>query len=96
MTLLPFSSSRRPDPPGIPLASLRPGQSGKIAWLDPHQAFAGRLRDLGFVPGTWVQVRRNAPLKDPVEYELRNTRVCLRKSEACTIYVDPLSLQEGV
>ena len=44
-----------------------------------------RLRELGFVPGTPVSVVRNAPLRDPVEVELRGYRICLRRSELATL-----------
>ncbi|TDI20188.1 MAG: ferrous iron transport protein A, partial [Acidobacteria bacterium] len=44
-------------------------------------------QDLGFVPGTLVEVRRRAPLGDPVEFELRGTHLCLRRGEAARIRV---------
>lgn len=56
--------------------------------LDPE--VAERLRALGFIPGTRIQVLRRAPLGDPVEYALRGTRVSLRAQEARHVLVDPV------
>jgi len=72
----------------VPLTELEPGQSGKVVEVgNSVVGFGRRLRDLGFVPGSVVRVHRRAPLKDPVEYEIRNSRVCLRRSEAAVIGV---------
>jgi ferrous iron transport protein A len=43
---------------------------------------ARRLADLGFTPGTEVEVVRRAPLRDPVIYRLRDYEVCLRRAQA--------------
>jgi Fe2+ transport system protein FeoA len=34
-------------------------------------------------------VLRRAPMGDPVSYELRGTRICLRRTEAVRILVKP-------
>lgn len=72
---------------GIPLAHLAPGAEGVIEHVDGDAAIAGRLQDLGFVPGTLIRVLRRSPLGDPVEYELRGYRLCLRQSEAKLVRV---------
>lgn len=72
-----------PDRP-LALARLRPGSSG---WLVDVDGAARRLLDLGFVPGTRVRVIRVAPLGDPVEIELRGTRLCARRSELSGVMV---------
>jgi Fe2+ transport system protein FeoA len=71
------------------LAQLAPGSRGVIAWVDASTPAGRRLLDLGFIPGTDVAVVRRAPLGDPVEYELRGCRVCLRRSEAERIQIRP-------
>jgi ferrous iron transport protein A len=48
-----------------------------------------RLGDLGFVPGSRVEVLRRSPLGDPTLYAVRGTRLCLRRSEARSIRVKP-------
>ena len=50
-------------------------------------AVSQRLVDLGFLPGTPVVLVRRAPLGDPSVYELRGTRLCLRRSEAARVRV---------
>ena len=76
--------------PAVPLslAELAPGSAARVAAVDPRSPIGRRLLDLGFVPGTEVHVVRRAPLGDPVEYELRGYRVCLRRSEALRIRVE--------
>ena len=69
------------------LASLEVGASARVVSVEDQSPAGRRLQDLGFVPGTLVEVRRRAPLGDPVEYELRGTRLCLRRTEAARIRV---------
>ncbi|MEE9607972.1 MAG: FeoA family protein [Myxococcota bacterium] len=73
----------------VPLASLEPGASGVIQALDATTPAGRRLLDLGFVPDTEVAVVRRAPLGDPVVYELRGYRICLRRPEATRVLVLP-------
>lgn len=77
----------------ISLTSLRVGQSARIAGFNGSSAFDLRLLDLGFVPGSTVRVRRFSPLRDPIEYEIRNSRICLRRSEASRILVTATPLE---
>ena len=78
-----------PRPAALFLADLEPGAGARVAAVDAGSAVGRRLLDLGFVPGTEVRVVRRAPLGDPVEYELRGYRLCLRRSEALRIRVEP-------
>jgi Fe2+ transport system protein FeoA len=47
-----------------------------------------RLLELGLVPGTQVTVIGVSPLGDPLELEVRGSRLSLRKKEALSIEVD--------
>jgi ferrous iron transport protein A len=78
-----------PLPEARPLCDLAPAARAIIDSVDATAAIAGRLLDLGFIPGTPVTVIRRAPLGDPVVYELRGYRICLRRSEASHIWVRP-------
>lgn len=69
------------------LADLPPGTTGKVAAVEETGPLGRRLLDLGFSPDTVVRVVRKAPLGDPVVYELRGTRLCLRRTEASRIRV---------
>ena len=71
------------------LASLRPGEAGRLCRVETGNGTQERLADLGFVRGTRVRIVRAAPLGDPLEIQLRGTRLCLRKAEARSIWVHP-------
>jgi ferrous iron transport protein A len=43
--------------------------------------------DMGIVRGSEIKVIRRAPLGDPVEFEIRDYNLTLRKREAELIYV---------
>ena len=43
--------------------------------------------EMGFVKGEIVQVKRLAPLGDPVEYQVKGYRVSLRRADAAHIEV---------
>lgn len=77
--------------PAATLASIAPGESALVVRVDTSRPIGQRLVDLGFVPGTRVRVIRRAPLGDPVTYEVRGTRLCLRRSEAVRIEVSRCS-----
>lgn len=82
---------------GIPLSSLKVGECARVCRLNDLNPFCHRLTDLGFVTGSWVRVRRRSPFRDPIEYEVRNTRICLRRSEAqCILVCDVRSIDVAV
>jgi len=83
-----FSRSHVP-PAAIPLADLPLGGRAVVVAIDAPPALVRRLEALGFLPETLVSCRRHAPLGDPRVYELRGTQLCLRRSEAARIRVEP-------
>ncbi len=64
------------------LADLKTGEQGIITKVLGHGAFRKRITEMGFVKGKEVTVIKNAPLQDPVEYEIMGYKVSLRRSEA--------------
>ncbi len=52
-----------------------------------HGSFRRRISEMGFVAGKEITVLKNAPLKDPVEYQLLGYNVSLRRAEASLIEV---------
>jgi ferrous iron transport protein A len=72
---------------GVSLASLAPGHSTRVVGVESSCPKGERLLDLGFIPGTQVEILKRAPLGDPVIYGLRGYRICLRASEAKLIRV---------
>ena len=64
-----------------------------IAKIHGHGGFRNRIMELGFIKGQTVNVLKNAPLRDPIEYEVLGSHVSLRRSEAQNIEV--VSLDEN-
>lgn len=64
------------------LSELKEGEKGIITKVMGRGAFRKRLIEMGFVRGKEVSVTKYAPLKDPIEYNIMNYEVSLRKSEA--------------
>jgi ferrous iron transport protein A len=81
-------------PPAIPLASLPIGGRGRLCANHDGEMLARRLGELGFVPGTEVQLVRRAPLGDPIEIELRGYRVCLRREQLEGLLVEAIEETE--
>ena len=52
-----------------------------------HGSFRRRISEMGFVTGKEVIVLKNAPLRDPIEYQLLGYNVSLRRAEADLIEV---------
>ena len=52
-----------------------------------HGSFRKRITEMGFVKGKTVTVVLNAPLKDPIEYEIIGYKISLRRDEADQIEV---------
>ena len=69
------------------LADLKNGQKGIITKVKGSGAFRKRIIEMGFVVGKEVTVIKNAPLKDPIEYNILGYDVSLRRSEARLIEV---------
>lgn len=79
------------DAPVDVLAVLEPGARARVVELvDADPALRRRLCDLGFAPGTEIDVVRRAPLGDPVVYRLRGFEICLRRAQAGAIRVEVL------
>ena len=70
------------------LAALEPGEVAQIVEMTGGPGSKQRLADLGFVPGTELRVIRVAPLGDPIEIEIRGTRLCLRRRDLQWIRVE--------
>ena len=69
------------------LSELHTGERAVIAKVSGHGSFRKRLIEMGFIRGKAVRVVLNAPLKDPIEYEILGYKVSLRREEASKIEV---------
>lgn len=75
--------------PTCPLSSLTPGQRAVVHAVEALEDTRMRLLELGFVPGTPVELVRFAPLGGPVEIHLRGSHLTLRRQEAEAVRVRP-------
>ena len=69
------------------LSQLQDNEEGIITKVRGRGAFRKRITEMGFVKGKKITVVKNAPLKDPVEYNILDYEVSLRRSEASLIEV---------
>ncbi|MCB2206657.1 MAG: ferrous iron transport protein B [Bacteroidetes bacterium] len=69
------------------LADLKTGEKAVITKVRGRGAFRKRIIEMGFVVGKQVIVVKNAPLMDPIEYNILGYEVSLRKTEAGLIEV---------
>jgi Fe2+ transport system protein FeoA len=70
------------------LSDLKPGESGTVVRVEGNRSIRRRMLDMGLVKGAEVQVKRIAPLGDPIEFVVRGYSLSLRKTEAHAIHVD--------
>lgn len=71
----------------VRLSELKTGEECVVVKILGHGAFRKRVIEMGFVRGRIVKVLLDAPLKDPVKYELLGYAVSLRRAEADMIEV---------
>ena len=75
------------------LSEVATGKEVIITKVLGHGAFCKRILEMGFVRGKKVKVLLNAPLKDPIKYQILDYEVSLRRSEAALIEV--ITLEEA-
>ena len=73
------------------LADLSPGQRADVLAIAGDPALVQRLYEFGLLEGERVEVVALAPLGDPIEIRLGNSRLSLRRAEAAGVAVQPLS-----
>jgi ferrous iron transport protein B len=69
------------------LSELKSGEKAFVAKVAGRGAFRRRLGEMGFIRGKEIEVIKNAPLLDPIEYSIMGYNVSLRRSEASNIFV---------
>ena len=75
------------------LRTLHVKEKARISSIAATGEMSRRLRDMGLVPGTEVEVVGRAPLKDPVALRLRDFTLTLRNNEADCIMVEKMEDQ---
>jgi len=74
----------------IRLSELKTGESCVIIRIHGSGRFRKRILEIGFVKGKVVKVIKNAPLQDPIEYQILGYHISLRRSESELIEVVPI------
>ena len=70
------------------LHDLKPGTKAIVSDIEGNSALRKKLLGMGLTKGAKLRVVRNAPLKDPMEIEVRGYHLSLRKAEAENVIVE--------
>ena len=72
----------------ITLEKLKINQKGTIVAVEGQGVTRRRLFDMGVTPGALVTLIKLAPLGDPLEINIRNYELTLRKDEAKNVILE--------
>ena len=71
------------------LSDVAVGASVVVAGVEHGTDGQGRrLQDLGVIAGTPMRVERRAPMGDPTVYEVRSSRLAIRRADAALVLVE--------
>lgn len=71
------------------LSELNVGKKAKIKKLNvENKEIRRHLLDMGLTMGTEVEIKRKAPMGDPIDIKLRDYELCISKSELSKIEVE--------
>ncbi|MHA1786290.1 MAG: FeoA family protein [Candidatus Helarchaeota archaeon] len=72
----------------VSLSDVKINQIGRVVSIEGEDDYRKRLIDMGITRGARIKMIRNAPLGDPIEFELRGYKLSLRKKEAKGIFIE--------
>lgn len=72
----------------IKLSEVPVGGTATVKEVAGTHVVKKKFMDMGLISGVKVEVRRLAPLGDPMEIVLRGYHLCLRKKEASQVLVE--------
>jgi DtxR family Mn-dependent transcriptional regulator len=72
----------------MPLSNARPGTAGTVKKVGGDAKLRQRLLDMGVTAGVEIKVTGVAPLGDPIEVEVRDYKLTLRREEAAHIVME--------
>lgn len=78
----------------IKMREMLDNQAGIIRKVSATGEMGRRIREMGLVPDTPIQIQGRAPLKDPVAIKIRDYTLTLRNNEASYIMVE-VDIPEG-
>lgn len=71
------------------LSELKIGQKAEIVAINiKDRKIRRHLLDMGLTRGTMVRVKKIAPMGDPIDIELRDYQLCIRKADLSQIEVE--------
>ena len=70
------------------LKDVNTGETVIVSKINVTGSVKRRIMDMGITKGVSVTVRKVAPLGDPIELNVRNYAVSLRKADAENIFVE--------
>jgi Fe2+ transport system protein FeoA len=70
------------------LSELEPGYTGVVVKIAGDASTRRRIMDMGVVRKSTIKVIRRAPLGDPVEFEIKDYNLTLRKRDAENVLVE--------
>jgi ferrous iron transport protein A len=72
----------------VRMREMKDNQSGVVRRVTSGGDMGRRIREMGLVAGTPIQIQGRAPLRDPVAVKLRDFTLTLRNNEADSILVE--------
>lgn len=73
------------------LSDLKIGQTGRVLKLNIYDRQIKRhLLDMGITRGVEIRIKKIAPMGDPIDIELRDYELCIRKADLEGIEVEVL------
>ena len=70
------------------LKEVSAGETVVVSKINVTGSIKRRIMDMGITKGVSITVRKVAPLGDPIELNVRNYAVSLRKADAENIFVE--------
>ena len=73
------------------LSELKVGQKAKVLKLnDENKAIKRHLLDMGITRGVEITIKKVAPMGDPIDLQLRDYELCIRRQDLSKIEVEVL------
>ncbi len=72
----------------IKMRKMSNNQEGVIRKISAVGDMGRRIREMGLVSGTPIQIQGRAPLRDPVAIKIRDFTLTLRNNEADSVLVE--------
>ena len=70
------------------LSDMAVGEKGKATRIEGTGALRRRIMDMGIVRDAEIEMVRDAPLGDPVEFLLKGYNLTLRREEAMNVWLE--------